>query len=154
MTQNFKILYTTWRQNLNVLLITLKSDGWAVGKCWNECLIIEKKYTYAWKGKLKLVPKFNNNGWMCEFSFIVDVTIHSIELNTRLQGKYQLIVCVWSHQGLWNIVTCLGIMADEQELVHFATLLKSSVGDCRQYVVILWRWREESLFIIQVNFHL
>jgi len=29
-----------------------------------------------WKGKLKVVPKFNNNGWMCEFAFMVDITIH------------------------------------------------------------------------------
>jgi hypothetical protein len=28
------------------------------------------------EGKVTTSSKFNNNGWMCEFSFIVDITIH------------------------------------------------------------------------------
>jgi len=29
-----------------------------------------------------------------------------------------------------NIVTCVEIMTEKQELVHFATLLKCDVSDC------------------------
>jgi len=40
---------------------------------------------------------------MCQFFSIVDITIHSIELNTHLQGKDQLIVSVSDHIRVFEI---------------------------------------------------
>lgn len=67
--------------------------------------------------KVKLVAKFNNDGWMCEFAFIVDVTAHMMELNTCLEGKHQLIISVFHHIKAFKIkLHHLAITTKKQEL--------------------------------------
>ena len=39
------------------------------------------------EGKGKAIAEFNNDEEMCEFAFLVDVTTHFNELNTRLQCR-------------------------------------------------------------------
>jgi hypothetical protein len=39
--------------------------------------------------KSKSIPEFEDKEWVCDFVFLVDITSHLNEVNTRLQGKDQ-----------------------------------------------------------------
>lgn len=61
--------------------------------------------------KGKSFAKFDDVEWMCEFTSVVDISIHLNELNTCLQDKNQLINSMFlSYQDLHNKITPLGIV--------------------------------------------
>jgi hypothetical protein len=62
------------------------------------------------EGKGKPVALFNVDDWMCEFALIMDITTHVNELNTRLQGKDQLINSVFDHIMAFEIKFRLWIL--------------------------------------------
>lgn len=40
-------------------------------------------------------PQFEDNEWMCDFAFFVDITQHLNDLNMQLQGKKNNLYIVW-----------------------------------------------------------
>lgn len=49
------------------------------------------------------VAEFSDDDWMCEFAFIVGITTHLTELNTRLQRTLQLIDAMLDHVTSFEI---------------------------------------------------
>ena len=49
------------------------------------------------------IPEFQDNEWLCDFAFLIDITSHLNELNTRLQGKDQLISMMFDHIKCFKI---------------------------------------------------
>ena len=47
------------------------------------------------EGKGCHVAEFNDSEWICDLAFLVDITSHLNELNSRLQRKGQLINCMF-----------------------------------------------------------
>ncbi|CAK1593792.1 unnamed protein product [Parnassius mnemosyne] len=47
--------------------------------------------------KQRDVPELKNPDWLCDLAFLVDITNHLNVLNTRLQGKNQLISQLYAH---------------------------------------------------------
>ena len=41
--------------------------------------------------------EFDDAKWICDLAFLVHITSHLIELNSRLQRKEQLINCMFDH---------------------------------------------------------
>jgi hypothetical protein len=74
--------------------------------------------------KSKSIPEFEDKEWVCDFAFLVDIVSHLNDVNTRLQGKDQLI------NNMYDLISAfqmkLGLW--EQQLgtkifTHFPTLL-------------------------------
>ncbi|CAK1598966.1 unnamed protein product [Parnassius mnemosyne] len=47
--------------------------------------------------KQRDVPELKSPDWLCDLAFLVDITNHLNVLNTRLQGKNQLISQLYAH---------------------------------------------------------
>ena len=43
------------------------------------------------------VPELQNESWQIDLAFLVDITTHLNELNTKLQGKNQLVTQLYEH---------------------------------------------------------
>ncbi|GFG37021.1 hypothetical protein Cfor_05726 [Coptotermes formosanus] len=99
--------------------------------------------TFA-EGKGKRVAEFNDDEWMCDFAFIVDITIHLNELNTRLHGKGQLINSTSDHVEAFKMKLRLWeSQLKNNNFVHIPILLKCNGRDSQKYVRIISELREE-----------
>jgi hypothetical protein len=99
--------------------------------------------TFA-EGKGKRVAEFNDDEWMCDFAFIVDITIHLNELNTRLHGKGQLINSTSDHVEAFKMKLRLWeSQLKNNNFVHIPTLLRCNGRDSQKYVRIISELREE-----------
>ena len=47
--------------------------------------------SHLWYQKNKFVPEFDNENWLIDLAFLVDLTAHLNELNMHLQREKQLI---------------------------------------------------------------
>ncbi|GFG37019.1 hypothetical protein Cfor_05725 [Coptotermes formosanus] len=99
--------------------------------------------TFA-EGKGKRVAEFNDDEWTCDFAFIVDITIHLNELNTRLHGKGQLINSTSDHVEAFKMKLRLWeSQLKNNNFVHIPTLLRCNGRDSQKYVRIISELREE-----------
>ncbi|XP_063989608.1 general transcription factor II-I repeat domain-containing protein 2-like [Diachasmimorpha longicaudata] len=76
-----------------------------------------------YESKSKSISEFQDKEWVSDFAFLVDITSHLNELNTRLQGKDQLI------NDMYDLISAFQMKLElwEQQLrtknfTHFPTL--------------------------------
>lgn len=75
--------------------------------------------------KKKDVPEIKNPDWLCDLGFLVDITNHLNVLNTRLQGKDQLISQLYSHILFFqNKLTLFRSQINQGNYVHFPNYKK------------------------------
>ena len=90
------------------------------------------------ESKGKPVVEFSDNEWMCDFAFLVDITSHVNELNTRLQGKDQLICTMYDHVKSFQVKLKLWeAQLKVNNYALFEHLQKCSVGDSHKYVNLI-----------------
>ncbi|XP_017794537.1 PREDICTED: general transcription factor II-I repeat domain-containing protein 2B-like [Habropoda laboriosa] len=73
--------------------------------------------------KSKSIPEFEDKEWVCDFTFLVDITSHLNDVNTRLQGKDQLINKMYDHISAFQMK--LGFWEQQlktKNFTHFPTL--------------------------------
>ena len=90
------------------------------------------------------IPEFQDNEWSCDFAFLIDITSHLNELNTRLQGKDQLISMMFDHIKCFKIKLRLWESQFRvKNYAHFPILSKHKVAEPEKYVKLLSTLREE-----------
>ena len=69
------------------------------------------------------VPELNDQKWMADFAFLVDITNHLNILNLKLQAKNQLINVLYNHIYAFEMKLQLWeFQVKERNFVHFPTL--------------------------------
>jgi len=69
------------------------------------------------------VDEFRNEEWIEDFAFLMDITTHLNELNSRLQRKGQLIHSVFDHFNTFAVkLTLWEMQIYNKNFVHFPTL--------------------------------
>ena len=75
--------------------------------------------------KDKPMPELDNPAWMCDLAFLVDVTTHLNELNTKLQTQGQLAHELYGHvRSFQNKLVLWESQLREGNTYHFPTLAK------------------------------
>ena len=101
------------------------------------------------------IPEFQDDDWLCDFAFLIDITSHLNELNTRLQGKDQLISMMFEHiKGFQIKLHLWESQFRVKSCVHFPTMSKHKVTDTEKYVKSIDSRILENAVRISVSFHL
>jgi hypothetical protein len=74
------------------------------------------------------MPELDDEEWLCEFAFLVDITTHLNELNTKLQKKGQYAHELFAHvRAFQNKLRLWIAQIQGGELAHFQTLRASGM---------------------------
>ena len=69
------------------------------------------------------MAEMEDESWLCDLAFLVDITTHMNELNTRLQQKAQYVSEMYGHiQGFMNKLRLWHAHIQNANLSHFPTL--------------------------------
>ncbi|KAI6651247.1 General transcription factor II-I repeat domain-containing protein 2B [Oopsacas minuta] len=94
--------------------------------------------------KGKPIPEFQEEEWLCDFAFLIDISSHLNELNTGLQGKDQLISAKFDHINAFQIkLTLWESQLRVKSYVHFPTIRIHKVNDPEGYAKFISSLREE-----------
>ena len=110
------------------------------------------------------IPEFQGDECLCDFAFLIDISSPLNELNTRLQGKDQLISAMFDHINSFQIkLSMWESQLRVQNYVHFPTIRIHKVNDPEKYAKLISSLREEfndrfqdfrNTVPISVSFHL
>ena len=80
------------------------------------------------------IAEFNDEEWIENFAFLVDITIHINELNLRLQRKGQLIHSMFDHVDAFAMkLTLWEKQMKNKNFVHFPILQSRKVQNSQKY---------------------
>ena len=84
------------------------------------------------------IAEFNDKGWIENFAFLVDITTHVNELNSRLQRKRQLIHFMFDHVNAFAMkLTLWEMQIKNKNFVHFPTLQSRKVQNSQKYAILI-----------------
>jgi len=90
------------------------------------------------------VDEFMNEEWIEDFAFLVDITPHLNELNSRLQRKGQLIHSMFDHFNAFAVKLTLWEMQIYNKIfVHFPTLQSLQVQNSQKYAKLITEIRDD-----------
>ena len=88
-----------------------------------ELFLKEKKPNLTTKGGDLVTDLITDKDWQLDLAFLVDITLHLNTLNTRLQGRDQLITVLLDNvSGFQNKLTLFRNHMKECKLIHFKTM--------------------------------
>lgn len=97
------------------------------------------KIKLFFESKLKNLPEFEDQHWLCGFKFLVYVTGHLNEVNKRLELDDQFRNNVYEHVSAFQMK--LGLLEQQlssNELIHFPTLLaQAEVNDLKRFSFLI-----------------
>ena len=90
------------------------------------------------------IPEFQDYERLCDFAFLIDISSHLNELNTRLQGKDQLISAMFDHINAFQIKLSLWeSQLRVKNYDHFPIIRIHKVNDPEKYAKLISSLREE-----------
>ena len=90
------------------------------------------------------VDEFMNEEWIEDFAFLVDITTHLNELNSRLQRKGQLIHSVFDHvNGFAMKLTLWETQIYNKNFVNFPSLQSLQVQNSQKYAKVITELRND-----------
>ena len=105
------------------------------GKMLKRVFELKTEIASFMETKGKPVPQFSDPDWLCDFAFLTDITLHLNDLNTKLQGKENLI------HNLLDTVKAFEFKLDlwknqllKKEYMHFPKLKSCECTDVDKYV--------------------
>ena len=116
--------------------------------------------SHLWYQKNKFVPEFDNENWLIDLAFLVDLTAHLNELNTCLQGEnqhtntmFQTVTAFQTKLKSWQA------QIKANDFVHFDTLAKHSPVNSEKYAVLVFQfetrtWKHFKIFEKIINIFL
>ncbi|XP_023227897.1 general transcription factor II-I repeat domain-containing protein 2A-like [Centruroides sculpturatus] len=94
--------------------------------------------------KAKSVPEFDDANWLADLAFLVDLTGHLNDLNTRLQGKNQLISAMFQIINAFQVKLKLWqAQLNANDFSHFNTLSKHIPKKGKKYAAFLFDLLQE-----------
>ncbi|XP_067123968.1 general transcription factor II-I repeat domain-containing protein 2-like [Centruroides vittatus] len=89
--------------------------------------------------KAKSVPELDDANWLADLAFLVDLTGHLNDLNTRLQGKNQLISAMFQIINAFQVKLKLWqAQLNANNFLHFNTLSKHISKKGKKYEALLF----------------
>lgn len=87
-----------------------------------KCYDLKDKIKLFFGNKLKYLQEFEDEQWLSDFAFLVNMAGHLSEKNKNLQQKDQLINNMYQHviEFRMKLQNCEQLHANE--LIHFSTL--------------------------------
>ena len=90
------------------------------------------------------VDEFINEEWIEDFAFLVDITTHLNELNSRLQRKGQLIHSVFDHVNAFAVkLTLWETQIYNKNFVNFPSLQSLQVQNSQKYAKVITELRND-----------
>ena len=90
------------------------------------------------------VDEFMNEEWIEDFAFLVDITTHLNELNSRLQRKGQLIHSVFDHVNAFAVkLTLWETQIYNKNFVNFPSLQSLQVQNSQKYAKVITELRND-----------
>jgi len=84
---------------------------------------LRKEVTLFLKNKGKPVAEMEDESWLCDLAFLVDITTHMNDLNTKLQRQSQYANEMYGHiKGFMNKLRIWQAHIQDANLCHFPTL--------------------------------
>uniref|UniRef100_A0ABM5FVD0 General transcription factor II-I repeat domain-containing protein 2A-like n=1 Tax=Pogona vitticeps TaxID=103695 RepID=A0ABM5FVD0_9SAUR len=94
--------------------------------------------------KTKCVPELDNENWLTDLAFLVDLTTHLNELNMHLQGENQLISTMFQTITAFKMKLKLShSQMKAKNLMHFSTLAKRTSVNTEKYAALLFNLVQE-----------
>ncbi|XP_075053814.1 general transcription factor II-I repeat domain-containing protein 2-like [Mixophyes fleayi] len=91
------------------------------------------------ESKKKGVPELDDENWLTDLAFLVDVTTHLNELNMRLQGENQLISTMFQTITAFEMkLKLLHSQIKANNFMHFSTLAKHGPVNTEKYAALLF----------------
>ena len=96
------------------------------------------------EGKGHSIAEFNNPEWIQDIAFLVDVTTHLNEQNSRLQEKEQLIHSMLDHVNAFVAKFALWeTQMKNQNFIHFPTLKSVEVQHAQKYANLITELKKD-----------
>jgi hypothetical protein len=90
------------------------------------------------------IAEFRDAEWMCDFAFLVYIRIQLNELNSRVQGKYQVITTMFDHVKFFETkLRLLESQIKNKNFVHFPALQKCNDQYSQKYAEIISELRKK-----------
>ena len=90
------------------------------------------------------VDEFVNEEWIEDFAFLMDITTHLNELNSRLQSKGQLIHSVFDHVNAFAVkFTLWETQIYNKNFVNFPSLQSLQVQNSQKYAKVITELRND-----------
>lgn len=105
---------------------------------------LRKEIALFLQDKGKSTAEINDPKWICDLAFLVDITKHLNDLNTKLQGKDQHVGILFSHIKAFETklkLWCCQIIAGN--LVHFPFLAENNPCETKRYSVKIEALQQE-----------
>ena len=94
--------------------------------------------------KNKFVLELNDENWLIDLAFLVDLTAHLNELNMHLQGENQLISTLFQTITVFQMKLKLWqVQIKANSFMHFNTLTKHSSVNSKKYSALLFALIQE-----------
>ena len=88
------------------------------------------------------IAEFNDEEWV--FVFLMDITAHVNELNSRLQRKGQLIHSMFDHVNVFAMkLTLWEKQIKNKNFVHFPTLQSRKVKNTQKYAILITELKDD-----------
>ena len=96
------------------------------------------------ESKTKCVPEIDDENWLTDLAFLVDLTTHLNELNIHLQDENQLISTMFQTITAFKMKLKLShSQMKAKNLMHFSTLAKHTSVNTEKYAALLFNLVQE-----------
>ena len=114
------------------------------GKVLERIFKLKDEIQQFMEGKGNPIAEFNDAEWICDLAFLVDITSHLNELNSRLQRKGQLINCMFDHVKAFQVkISLWKNQISNKNFAHFPTLSNCKDQNTQKYAKLISELREE-----------
>lgn len=132
--RQFQCLLATMESEFGDLLYYTEVRWLSRGAMLERFFALRKEIAAFMQEKGKPVNELNDDEWIRDLAFLVDITKHVNDLNVKLQGKDQHIGLLVSHTKAFEVKLRLWKMQlQANNLTHFPSLKSTSSPDSSRY---------------------
>ncbi len=132
--RQFKELLLELETDYGDLLYCCEVRWLSKGSMLNRFYVLKNEIKLFMDMKGEPIPELDQDQWMCDLAFLVDITSHLNKLNLKLQGPDKMITSLLTTIKSFELMSQLWILQLKQgNMVHFPTLQKQNPGSTMVY---------------------